>query len=119
MKTKLFILFLLAGALAFAGPRVFFGVGIGNPYYGYAGSYPYGYYAARSGRSLRAVSRPRLFMGWRILASSGTALELARRLLGASPISRSLLGPAAVLRWPLLSRLLAAVVSDHYFGQSR
>jgi len=46
MKTKLFILFLLAGALAFAGPRVFFGVGIGNPYYGYAGSYPYGYYAA-------------------------------------------------------------------------
>ena len=46
MKTKLLGLMLLAGSSLFAGPRVFFGVGVGVPFgvpYGYA---PYGYYAA-------------------------------------------------------------------------
>jgi hypothetical protein len=31
MKTRLFVLLLLAGTSMFAGPRVFFGVGIGYP----------------------------------------------------------------------------------------
>jgi hypothetical protein len=39
MKTKVLALLLLAGSCTFAGPRVFFGVGIGGPAYGY------GYYA--------------------------------------------------------------------------
>jgi hypothetical protein len=38
MKTKLFILLLLAGASLFAAPRVVIGVGVG-------GGYGYGYYA--------------------------------------------------------------------------
>ena len=45
MKTKLVIILLLvatASALS-AGPRVFFGVGVGYPNYGYA-AYPYGGY---------------------------------------------------------------------------
>jgi len=46
MKTKLILLFLMVGAAAFAGPRVSFGAGVGYPYYGYAASYPPGYYAA-------------------------------------------------------------------------
>jgi len=44
MKTKLLILLLVVAASAFAGPRVFFGVGAGYPYYGYAHA-PWGYYA--------------------------------------------------------------------------
>ena len=35
MKTKLFALLLLAGSSLFAGPRVFVGVGLGVPAYGY------------------------------------------------------------------------------------
>jgi hypothetical protein len=35
MKTKVLALLLLAGSCVFAGPRVFFGVGIGVPAYGY------------------------------------------------------------------------------------
>jgi hypothetical protein len=31
MKTRLFVLLLLAGGSMFAGPRVFFGIGIGAP----------------------------------------------------------------------------------------
>ncbi len=42
MKLKLAILLLLAGSTVFAGPRLFFGVGVGNPYYGY-GYAPHGY----------------------------------------------------------------------------
>ena len=38
MKTKLLALLLLAGASAFAAPRVYFGIGFGGGYYG-------GYYA--------------------------------------------------------------------------
>ena len=33
MRTKLLVLMLLAGSAAIAGPRVFFGVGIGGPVY--------------------------------------------------------------------------------------
>jgi len=45
MRTKVIILFLLASAVAMAGPRGFFGVGVGFPYYAYAATYPVGYYA--------------------------------------------------------------------------
>jgi hypothetical protein len=46
MKTRLIVLFLLAGAVALAGPRVVvgFGVGAGYPFYGYAATFP-GFYA--------------------------------------------------------------------------
>ena len=37
MKAKLLLLFLLAGACAFAGPRVFVGIGVGG--YGYPAYY--------------------------------------------------------------------------------
>jgi hypothetical protein len=37
MKTKFLVLFLLTGAMAFAGPRVFVGIGVGG--YGYPGYY--------------------------------------------------------------------------------
>ncbi len=41
MKTKLMALLLLAGCSAFAGPRVFFGVGVGiGPAYGYYAAPP-------------------------------------------------------------------------------
>lgn len=40
MKTKLLVLLLLAGGSLFAGPRVFFGVGIGGPAYGYYAAPP-------------------------------------------------------------------------------
>lgn len=43
MKTKLLILMLLLGTTAFAGPRFFFGAGVGYPSYGY-GYAPGGYY---------------------------------------------------------------------------
>jgi len=43
MKTKILALFLLVGSSVFAGPRVFFGVGIGGPAFGYG--YGYRYYA--------------------------------------------------------------------------
>lgn len=45
-ENELILLFLIAGTFAFAGPRFAIGVGIGNPYDGYAASYPAGYYAA-------------------------------------------------------------------------
>jgi hypothetical protein len=42
MKTKLLAVLLLAGASAFAGPRVFVGVGFGGYHHGYAyRAYPY------------------------------------------------------------------------------
>lgn len=40
MKTKLLAIFLLAGSSLFAGPRVFFGVGVGVPAYGYYAASP-------------------------------------------------------------------------------
>lgn len=43
MRTKLIVLLLLLTAGAFAGPRGYFGVGAGHPYYGY-GYAPGGYY---------------------------------------------------------------------------
>jgi len=46
MKTKIILLFLFAGVVAMAGPRFVVGVGVGFPNYGYAATYPLGFYAA-------------------------------------------------------------------------
>jgi len=57
-----------------------------------------------------ASARTRLHLGGRLLLSGWTALFLARRLLGPSSVCARPLGGAALLRTPLLQRLLAPVV---------
>ena len=50
-------------------------------------------------------------MGWRLLVSVGTTLRLARGLLGTATLRARVLGGAALLRAPLLRRILAAVIT--------
>ena len=66
-----------------------------------------------AGRLLRAaISRPRVHVDRRLLVSGWTALALACRLLGPAAVRRRLLGDTALLRAPLLGRLLAALARD-------
>jgi hypothetical protein len=68
--------------------------------------------AARSDRGLCAAgSWLRIHVGEWLLVSRGTALGVARRILGASTLCSGILGGAALLRWPLLRRILATPIA--------
>ena len=107
MKTKILALFLLAGSCVFAGPRVFFGVGFGGGYGYYAPPPPVPMPIATQ---LLPMRRPAMAIpGFLVITIPLAPLLLARWLLGLSALSWSVLVWSSLLRWPLLSRLLAPV----------
>src|SRR5437867_2717988 len=66
---------------------------------------------AAGGRLRSGLSRARVHLGSRLLVSCRTALLLARGVLVATALRPRILGRAALLRAPLLSRTLAPPVS--------
>jgi len=98
MKTKLLTLTLLAGSSLFAGVR----------------RRIRGCWSAASACSRvcpTALSWSGLCLGRGLLVSLGTALRVACGLLGAAAISGRVLGSSAILRRPILSRVLAPLAS--------
>src|SRR6266852_3501358 len=65
-----------------------------------------------SGLCLRSCSGNRLLVDRRILVSLWRPLFLAARILGAPALSWRVLGWPALLRWPLLPRLLGTPVTN-------
>ena len=105
MKSKLFAILLLAGSSLFARTNVVVGAGFGGGYYApprHECGWPH-LPAAVSGSGVR--------LDQRLLGSVGPALRLDGGLLGAPPVCACALAGAALLRRPLLSRLLAPVIA--------
>src|SRR5579883_290385 len=65
--------------------------------------------AGGSGRRVCRLSGPGLFLDRRLLVSVRRAICVASGILGSSAVCGRVLGAAEVLRWPLLSRILAEI----------